>query len=682
MRKGSWTSSTVSVGSATLMARVDSPTGPPPKRRHRASSTARSVLSRPRSSTAKTSSPAWAAARSTVPGAPDVGVVAHPAQQAVGDAGRAPGPPGDLAGAGGVDVDLEDLGRPHHDGLEVLGLVEVEAGDEAEAVAQRTGDQPGAGGGADEGEAGDVDADGAGGRALAQHDVDHEVLHGRVQHFLDGTRQAVDLVDEEHVALGQLAEDGGQVTGPLQGRSRGHVQGHVDLGGHDPGQGGVVADEVTDRVALVLGDHDAAALDETGVVDQVDRVRQQGLLEAVATGRPVLEPLGLVADDRDGLGEPGDVVLARDRQPPRGVGATLVAAPLALDPGLDAEPEEEVLDVEEEVAVDAVELHHCVPSVAPAPADGAVACEVGGQELADHPTIGREHHRGHSLVVGGVTPEVERFEPAGRAREAHVHAVGAVRPTMVGEAELVEAALDVDDRRQVTVGDVAVALDRAVPDDVAREPSLLGRQRGPALGLRATDVGQDITEPEVGRLGPAVGREEGVVVRSHDGSAGRGDELEARQLALVVDCEDRSWPPTVGDDLVAHDDVADPLPGAVGHQHQRVDGHRLAQAGGAGEEEVVGGLAPAAGRLQDDGQVLLELGLAHEVGQRAGPQAGLGRLLPAQGRGVEDAVGPARPVVGHRAEVDLVPHRSVPRGGAARRRTGLIGGPPCGGGPR
>ena len=47
----------------------------------------------------------------------------------------------------------EDAGGPRDDGLELVGVVVVEPGDEAEAVAQRAGDEPGAGGGADEREA-------------------------------------------------------------------------------------------------------------------------------------------------------------------------------------------------------------------------------------------------------------------------------------------------------------------------------------------------------------------------------------------------------------------------------------------------------------------------------------------------------------------------------------------------
>ena len=67
------------------------PTGPPPNRRHSASSTARSSRSRPASSTSNRARAAWAASWSTWPCAVHLGPVAHPAQQPVGDARRAPG---------------------------------------------------------------------------------------------------------------------------------------------------------------------------------------------------------------------------------------------------------------------------------------------------------------------------------------------------------------------------------------------------------------------------------------------------------------------------------------------------------------------------------------------------------------------------------------------------------------
>ena len=192
------------------------------------------------------------------PVAPHLGVVAHPAQQPVGDAGRAPGPPGDLGRSRPVGVPVgqghaQDAGGPHHDGLEVGGAVVVESGHQAEAVAQRAGDEPGAGGGPHQGEAGQVEADGPGRRPLAQHDVELEVLHGRVEHLFDRAGQAVDLVDEQHVALVEAGEDGGQVAGPLQGRTRGDVQPGPHLDGHDGGQGGLAQTRRTGEQQVVDG---------------------------------------------------------------------------------------------------------------------------------------------------------------------------------------------------------------------------------------------------------------------------------------------------------------------------------------------------------------------------------------------------------------------------------------------
>ena len=49
----------------------------------------------------------------------------------------------------------------------------------------------------------------------------------------------------------------------------------------------------------------------------------------------------------------------------------------------------------------------------------------------------------------------------------------------------------------------------------------------------------------------------------------------------------------------------------------------LSETGRAGEEEVVDGLPAPPRRLDDDLQVLLELGLADELRQPAGSEAGL-----------------------------------------------------------
>ena len=54
---------------------------------------------------------------------------------------------------------------------------------------------------------------------------------------------------------------------------------------------------------------------------------------------------------------------------------------------------------------------------------------------------------------------------------------------------------------------------------------------------------------------------------------------------------------------------------------------RLAQSGRPGEQEVVGSLTPPSCRLEHHPQVALQLGLAHELLEAAGPQATFDRLL-------------------------------------------------------
>lgn len=147
-----------------------------------------------------------------------VGIVLHSSQQPVGNARRAPRAPCDLPGTIGAQRSIDDGGRALHDRLEVGGLVIVEAGHQPEAITQRAGDQPGTGGGAHQRELWQVKTNRPGGGALTQHDVELEVFDRRVQHLLHRPRQAVDLVDEQHVARADLGQDGRQVARvPAQG---------------------------------------------------------------------------------------------------------------------------------------------------------------------------------------------------------------------------------------------------------------------------------------------------------------------------------------------------------------------------------------------------------------------------------------------------------------------------------
>ncbi len=232
-RNGSATSSTVSRSSPTATASVLMPTGPPPKRRQSASSTARSRRSRPGLvDLEQLEGRAGQVAGHHAVG-PHLREVADPPQEAVGDARGAPRAGRDLDAGGLLHLDVEQVGRAPHDALEVGGLVELQVGGEAEPVAQRAGEQTGTGGRPHERERGDVERDRGGAGPLADDDVDPEVLHRHVEHLLGRSRHAVDLVDEEDVALVEPGEDGGQVTGMRDRRTAGQPEGRGHLGGDD-----------------------------------------------------------------------------------------------------------------------------------------------------------------------------------------------------------------------------------------------------------------------------------------------------------------------------------------------------------------------------------------------------------------------------------------------------------------
>ena len=74
---------------------------------------------------------------------------------------------------------------------------------------------------------------------LADHDVQREILESRVQDFFDLTRQAVDLVDKEDVALLQVRQQGGQVAGLLDGGAGRDANLYAHLLRHDAGQRGL-----------------------------------------------------------------------------------------------------------------------------------------------------------------------------------------------------------------------------------------------------------------------------------------------------------------------------------------------------------------------------------------------------------------------------------------------------------
>ena len=138
----------------------------------------------------------------------DVGVVADTFEEAVGDAGRETGAAAEEFGGFGADFSVEDFGGTVDDLGDFGFLVEFETVDVAEAIAERGGERAGASGSADDGEAGEVEADGTCGGTFADNDVEFVIFHGGVEDFFDLAVEAVDFVDKEDVAVGEVGEYG------------------------------------------------------------------------------------------------------------------------------------------------------------------------------------------------------------------------------------------------------------------------------------------------------------------------------------------------------------------------------------------------------------------------------------------------------------------------------------------
>ena len=114
----------------------------------------------------------------------------------------------------------------------LLGI-EIEPHRNAETVAQRRGEKPGARRGADQREFREVDAHRARRRSLADDEVELEILHRGIEDFLDRRIEAVDLVDEQHVAVLEIGEQRREIAGLGDDRPRCGAEIDAELARHD-----------------------------------------------------------------------------------------------------------------------------------------------------------------------------------------------------------------------------------------------------------------------------------------------------------------------------------------------------------------------------------------------------------------------------------------------------------------
>ena len=180
-------------------------------------------------STSSSDSERSASSRVICPASFDDGEVAHAAQQSPGDARRAARAPRDLARAISRHRHAEHARAASHDQLQLLGRVEIQPYRNAEAVAQRRRQQPGARGGADEREFGEIDLHRARRRTFADDEIELEILHRRVKDFLHRRIEPVNFVDEQNVARFEIGELGGEIAGLGDDRAGGGAEIHAEL---------------------------------------------------------------------------------------------------------------------------------------------------------------------------------------------------------------------------------------------------------------------------------------------------------------------------------------------------------------------------------------------------------------------------------------------------------------------
>ena len=286
------------------------------------------------------------------PCVPHLRDVPHPSEDPVGDARRSPRAGRDLLRRIVGNLDPEDPCGAADDRRELAGVVVAEPEGHPEAVAERCRQETRARRRPDEGERREIERERPRGGALAEHDVEPEVLERRVQDLLCRAVETVDLVDEQHVSGLQRREDRCDVL-LLQRGPRDRAETDAQLLAHDlrecrlpqPGRAGEqhVVERVVTRPRRLESDPQLL-LDPLLSDEVVESARPERLLGLVFLG-----PQRRREELRARCGRPAEcqphALLGRE------IGVDLGESPLGVD--------HRVAELDERVARD--DVAGCVP---------------------------------------------------------------------------------------------------------------------------------------------------------------------------------------------------------------------------------------------------------------------------------------------------------------------------------
>jgi hypothetical protein len=146
-------------------------------------------------------------------------VITNPAEEVVCDARGASASPSDFRRGLWLEFDFQKRSGALNDGRKIFDRVVVESVGDAESGAKGSTEKARTCGGSDQRKAGKVKANGAGGGALIDDDIDTEIFDSGVEVLFDDFGEAMNFVDEEDISFLQAREQTGEVACLFDGRA-------------------------------------------------------------------------------------------------------------------------------------------------------------------------------------------------------------------------------------------------------------------------------------------------------------------------------------------------------------------------------------------------------------------------------------------------------------------------------
>ena len=229
-------------------------------------------------------------------------VITNPAEEVVCDAWGASATPSDFWGGLWLEFNFQERSGALHDGRKIFDRVVVESVGDAESGAKGGTEKARTRSGSNQRKAGKVKANGSGGGALIDDDIDPKIFDGGIEVLFDHFGEAVDFVDEENVALLQSGEETSEVTCFFDGGTGGGADGGVHFGSKNVSERGFAEARGAAEEEVIEGlragasgiEEDAESVLEFGLAGEVGQSGgAKGKIDGVAgLGVQLFEGLG------------------------------------------------------------------------------------------------------------------------------------------------------------------------------------------------------------------------------------------------------------------------------------------------------------------------------------------------------------------------------------------------------